>query len=573
MRNLNFIRAAVTLAFASAAIAQTITEELAGAIANYSSLSLFRSLLTASPQALITSLDNRDSNITVLVPTNAAIQSYLKESRIFDVTELNQTELQIFFSYHILDASLTSKDFEGDRGLSIPTLLQATLFNNRSAGPQIQSQFGKEASGQVIFALKRDGKDKRQQNEDMGGPNVMLRAGLAQDIKMTAVDGSWGAKDVNSFQVVDKVLSPPRSCSNTVHTIKDPRLDALDAALIKTQLWKALDHSKNVTCLAPSTEAFKNAGNPDVKLSKQDLTGAILAHTLNEVTYSNYLRDGQVIGTLNKTKVRVSIRGEDIFFNNAKVIEANVLTNNGLIHILDSVIEDGGKPNSTGTSTTASETATATGETTSPSGSETAEQENSASSRYLPTHHRFSAMTVPRERNSNVRLLACLVDGEDTDDSDYRFLVDEQHVKYITTAPGTFRGAEDDRTFKPVLLGELLPLFPTGDWNQGHVARDPETGKATFVRTETVQFGQVKNTWHPVKLNELGFTRQVRLRQRVHVSTHPQVGGGKPVPIKFAVWPWEIPSIEVETAAYRWLHDTGVGPKFWDISPRVKRAV
>jgi len=204
MRNLTFIRTAVTLAFASAAIAQTVPEELAGAIANYSSLSLFRSLLTAAPQALITSLDNRDSNITVLVPTNEAIESYLKESKINDVTELNQTELQIFFSYHILSASLTASDFEGDRGLSIPTLLQDALFNNRSAGPQIQSQFGKEASGQVIFALKQDGKDKRQEKDDMGGPNVMLRAGLAQDIKMTAVDGSWGVKDVNSFQVVDK---------------------------------------------------------------------------------------------------------------------------------------------------------------------------------------------------------------------------------------------------------------------------------------------------------------------------------------------------------------------------------
>ena len=204
MRNLIFIQAAAALAFASAAIAQTLPEDLSSAIANYSSLSLFRSLLTFSPQALITSLDSRDSNITVLVPTNEAIQSYLKESKIYDVTELNQTELQIFFSYHILSASLVSDDFEGDRGLSIPTLLQNMVFNNRSAGPQIQSQFGKEASGQVIFALKRDGKDKRQQSEDMGGPNVMLRAGLAQDIKMTAVDGSWGSKDVNSFQVVDK---------------------------------------------------------------------------------------------------------------------------------------------------------------------------------------------------------------------------------------------------------------------------------------------------------------------------------------------------------------------------------
>ncbi|KAK0392555.1 hypothetical protein NLU13_2050 [Sarocladium strictum] len=171
-------------------------------------------------------------------------------------------------------------------------------------------------------------------------------------------------------------------------------------------------------------------------------------------------------------------------------------------------------------------------------------------------------MIAPQERKTNVRLLACLIDEDDTNDSDYRFLIDGQHVKYISTAPGTFRGSEDDRTFEPILLGELLPPFPTGDWNHGYVAREPETGKATFVRTETVQLAGVKNCWHPVKLNELEFTRQERVRQRVHVSTHPEVEGGKPVLIKLAVWPWEIPSIEVETAAYQWISDSGVGPNF-----------
>lgn len=39
------------------------------------------------------------------------------------------------------------------------------------------------------------------------------------------------------------------------------------------------------------------------------------------------------IGTLNGTTVRVSFQGDDIYFNNAKVIKANVLTNNGLIHM------------------------------------------------------------------------------------------------------------------------------------------------------------------------------------------------------------------------------------------------
>ncbi|KAM0233079.1 hypothetical protein ACHAP5_010546 [Fusarium lateritium] len=359
MKSFSLYIRALSLASLSFANAQTLPEELANAIANYTSLSLFRSLVGTAPQALSQSLSDKSSNITVLIPTNDAIESYLKNSGVSDVTELNQTDLQIFFSYHILSASLASSDFDNPRGLSVPTLLDDSQFNNRSAAPQIQSQFGEDAGGQVVFASKEEKMGKRA-NEDFDGPTVALRAGLAQNVKMTAVDGTWGAKNVNSYQVVDQVLQPPRSCSATVETVKDSRLDALNGALIKADLWPALDASRNVTCLAPSTKAFKDAGNPDVALSKQDLTGALLAHTLDEVAYSNYLRDGQVIGTLNNTEVRVSIRGDDIFFNNAKVIEANVLTNNGLIHILDSVIQDGGKPSSTSTGTATAGTASAT---------------------------------------------------------------------------------------------------------------------------------------------------------------------------------------------------------------------
>jgi hypothetical protein len=172
-------------------------------------------------------------------------------------------------------------------------------------------------------------------------------------------------------------------------------------------------------------------------------------------------------------------------------------------------------------------------------------------------------MTVPSPRNANVRLLACLVDEDDTDDSDYRLLLDRQDVKYVTTAPGTFRGDEDDRTFEPILLSNLLPPFPTGDWNKGHVAKDPKTGHATFVKTETVCLAGVENLWHPVKLNELDFTRQDRVRQRVSISTHPELNDGEPVLVKLAVWPWEIASIEVETTAYQWINGSGIGPKFF----------
>lgn len=171
-------------------------------------------------------------------------------------------------------------------------------------------------------------------------------------------------------------------------------------------------------------------------------------------------------------------------------------------------------------------------------------------------------MTAPKPRNSNVRLLACLVDMDDTEDCDYRFLLDGQHAKYVTTAPGTFRGHEDDRTFEPILLSDLFPRFPTGDWNSGHVAKDAETGRVAFVKTETVSLAGVENLWHPAKLNEFDFTRQERVRQRVSISTHPDLNDGEPVLVKLAVWPWEISYVEAETTAYRWLDGSGIGPKF-----------
>lgn len=43
---------------------------------------------------------------------------------------------------------------------------------------------------------------------------------------------------------------------------------------------------------------------------------------------------------------------------------------------------------------------------------------------------------------------------------------------------------------------------------------------------------------------------------------HSKVNDGKPVLIKLAVWPWEIPSMETETTVYQWLSDTGIGPRF-----------
>ncbi|KAG6148187.1 hypothetical protein E4U28_004987 [Claviceps purpurea] len=171
-------------------------------------------------------------------------------------------------------------------------------------------------------------------------------------------------------------------------------------------------------------------------------------------------------------------------------------------------------------------------------------------------------MATPQLKNSNVRLLACEPNA-DTDDSYYRVLVDGRHVKYVITAPGTFCGCDkDDRTFEPVLLGEIFPPFPIGDWNKGRVARDPVTGQVTFIGTERVLLDEVRSGWQTVKFDELEFSRQDRLRHRVYVATHPRINDGGPVLMKIANWPRELDRIETEIAVYQRICDQGVGPKF-----------
>lgn len=161
-------------------------------------------------------------------------------------------------------------------------------------------------------------------------------------------------------------------------------------------------------------------------------------------------------------------------------------------------------------------------------------------------------------RNSNVQVLTLLVDTDDKEDSEYRFLVDGRHVKYVTVAAGSL--PKDKRTFGPVLI-PLLPPFPAGDWNEGHIEQDHDTNELYFSHYEKVEFEGIEVTWHPRHIDFLEMTRLERLRQNVLRMSHPDFD--TPVIFKFAEFPWQIPYFEAETMAYEWIDGTDIGPRFY----------
>jgi hypothetical protein len=161
--------------------------------------------------------------------------------------------------------------------------------------------------------------------------------------------------------------------------------------------------------------------------------------------------------------------------------------------------------------------------------------------------------------NDNVRLLAALVDTDEGggEESEYRFLVDGKHVKYVTVAPGIL--PKDDRTFGPAVIAGLPP-FPPGDWNEGHVGRDSAGGGPIFTRTAKADLPGVKTIWHATHLDHLEFQKLDGFRQNIWKVSHPLFDC--PVVAKFTEFPWQMPYLEAETAAYRWIEGSGIAPHF-----------
>ncbi|KAI1756815.1 hypothetical protein F4782DRAFT_484242 [Xylaria castorea] len=168
----------------------------------------------------------------------------------------------------------------------------------------------------------------------------------------------------------------------------------------------------------------------------------------------------------------------------------------------------------------------------------------------------YDAIMAPKAK-SNIQILATLVDFDDEEESEYRVLINDKDVKYITVDPGVF--PKDDRTFAPVLI-DLLPPFPPGDWNEGQISKDLLTGHPVFSRTTKSDLLGVKNIWQHTQIDHLELKKLDRIRQNIHLVTHPLFKS--PVIAKFTEFPWQTPYFEAETTAYEWVDGQGVGPKF-----------
>lgn len=165
------------------------------------------------------------------------------------------------------------------------------------------------------------------------GDDVMINGAM---VTMADIEASNGV-----VHVIDAVLIPE---TTTIFDVVEGSEDhnTLQAALLAAELDGTLSGPGAFTLFAPTDEAFDNLpeGLLDDLLAEPEgaLTDILLYHVVDGISLSGDLENGQIITTLFGETVSVTITDGDVFINNAQVTVADIVTINGVVHVIDAVL-------------------------------------------------------------------------------------------------------------------------------------------------------------------------------------------------------------------------------------------
>jgi uncharacterized surface protein with fasciclin (FAS1) repeats len=119
--------------------------------------------------------------------------------------------------------------------------------------------------------------------------------------------------------------------------------NTLAAALQAAGLADTLKGKGPFTVFAPTDDAFNKlpAGTVETLLkpeNKEKLKAILLYHVVaGDVTAAKVVKLSSA-KTLNGQDVKISTEGATVMVNDAKVVKADVITSNGVIHVIDTVL-------------------------------------------------------------------------------------------------------------------------------------------------------------------------------------------------------------------------------------------
>jgi len=138
-------------------------------------------------------------------------------------------------------------------------------------------------------------------------------------------------------------ISDAALCPNTIYDVvsNSNNHTTLKAAVDACDLDETLSGPGPFTLFAPTDAAFDllPAGTVTALLNDlPQLTSILLHHVISDSVTSDMLSNGQVVTTANGTDVTVTINSTGVFIDDAQVTVADILADNGVVHVIDAVL-------------------------------------------------------------------------------------------------------------------------------------------------------------------------------------------------------------------------------------------
>ena len=136
--------------------------------------------------------------------------------------------------------------------------------------------------------------------------------------------------DIQFATVVDIVVASP------IHEL-------LEAAVLAADLAGTLSEGDSLTVFAPTDDAI-GALVETLEITAEDLLALpnlaeiLTYHVVGAVALSTDLSDGQEIPTLQGANVDITINADTVMVNDAMVIVADLIADNGVVHVIDAVL-------------------------------------------------------------------------------------------------------------------------------------------------------------------------------------------------------------------------------------------
>lgn len=123
---------------------------------------------------------------------------------------------------------------------------------------------------------------------------------------------------------------------------QNPQLSQLVAAIEAAGLTDALEQAGPITVFAPNNDAFASLGQDDLTAllaNPQSLGDRLQFHVVEGTYPTSELTDGQTLTTMEGSDLEVSVQGDTVSVNGAEVVEPDLQAGNGVVHIIDDVLQ------------------------------------------------------------------------------------------------------------------------------------------------------------------------------------------------------------------------------------------